>query len=182
LTKLRNSTASNASKLHRAIGQILIETDYFGNFSLYQEYPVIKVNPNYSSNAHLFDWAIPKLKIIFECHGIQHYHPAQFGGIEAEEALMNFNIQKLRDRKKKNAAEEMGWTYVEVPYTIKVTEQNVIKLFEEAKEKMGDISNISYQESKKKVRTEYEQKRLEFAKEQRRKQYQALKKWKKEHE
>ena len=63
----------NASELHRAIGNILLSKE--GPFSLYkihQEYPVHKINPNFKSKRHKFDWVILDLSVVIEGHGQQH--------------------------------------------------------------------------------------------------------------
>lgn len=106
----------NASKLHRKLGDLLRQDEIFCHHDIYQEYPVNKINKNYHNGSHKFDWAIPKLALVFECHGKQHYEATSFGG-DVEDSISNFNDIKYRDKTKKLAAMDAGYTYVEIPYT-----------------------------------------------------------------
>lgn len=105
----------NASALHKKVGEIL-RSGIFANYRCYQEYPVSKVNPDYTNNRHHFDWVITDLMVVIEVMGEQHYSPANFGGISKEEALDNFESQKFRDSKKKRAALDVDWKYISIPY------------------------------------------------------------------
>ena len=119
----------SASKLHKAVGDCLRSSSLKG-FKIYQEYPVNKINRNYSSGREKFDWVILDLKLIIECHGEQHYRPVTFGGITGSEATANFEAQKRRDQEKQHAAHEQGFSYIIVPYTDEklVTEDYIIDL------------------------------------------------------
>ena len=108
--------ASNASKLHKKVGEVLDTTPPFQGCTLQQEVPVSNLFKNYSNNRDRYDWVIPKLNLIIECHGIQHYKFQTFGE-DAEVALMKWNEGKRRDAAKKQIALENGWTYIEIPYT-----------------------------------------------------------------
>lgn len=123
----------NASKLHRKVGDILRESITWGHYEIYQEYPVNRVNTKYANGAHKFDWVIPKLKIVIECHGKQHYEVQTFGA-EIEDAISAFNDQQYRDKAKKEAALQAGWIYIEIPYTLenKITEHKLLQMFWEA--------------------------------------------------
>lgn len=125
----------NASKLHRTVGDILRDSSTFNNYEIYQEYPVNRINENYPHASHHFDWAIPKLNIVIECHGVQHYKVVRFGGT-AEEAITAFKETQRRDKLKKEAAQLAGFAYVEIPYYLekKVTEAQILELFDKAKE------------------------------------------------
>jgi len=54
-----------------------------------------------------FDVAYPKLKLIFEYHGQQHYHDSHFGELK--------NFQR-RDEIKKKLCAKNGFTLINVPY------------------------------------------------------------------
>lgn len=106
----------SASKLHKRVGDLLRESTLFSGYESYQEYPVNKVNTSYPDGSHHFDWVIPMLKIVFECHGKQHYESVAFDG-DVEKSIDAFKALKLRDEAKKLAALEAGYSYVEIPYT-----------------------------------------------------------------
>lgn len=107
---------SNASKLHRAVGEALrAENSPFSGFKIYQEYPVSKIYPQYPNAAHKFDWVVLDLAIIIEAHGKQHYVATSFGsgGGDLQES---FRAQKDRDNAKMQAAVDAGFTYIVVSY------------------------------------------------------------------
>ena len=109
--------AKNASKLHKKVGELLTSNDFFKNYEIRQEYSVSRVNPTYKSNREKFDWAILGLKVIIEVHGIQHFKPVCFGGMEIDEAKKIFRKRQEVDHKKENAAREAGWAFVVVKYS-----------------------------------------------------------------
>lgn len=105
----------NASKLHIAVGEYLRSTGWLMHFQAYQEYPVNRVNPDYPESSHHFDWVIPRLGMVIECHGIQHYQPVAFGGdYEAMEA--EFQAIRKRDQQKKEAALQAGYSYIVISH------------------------------------------------------------------
>jgi len=106
----------NTSKLHKAVGNCLRTSELFNHYRIYQEYPVYRINSNYSNTSHRFDWIILDLKLVIECHGIQHYKEVSFGHEEEESSCSILTLQKYRDKQKKWAAEEAGWTYIIIPY------------------------------------------------------------------
>lgn len=124
----------SASSLHRAIGEILRNSDLFGVTEIYQEYPVCRVNEDYDDRSHHFDWVLPKLKIVFEGHGKQHYSPVAFDGDNAA-AISRYHDQKKRDKAKKQAALNAEFVYVEVPWHAEnsLDEAKLMLLYENAK-------------------------------------------------
>lgn len=109
---------ANASNGHKAVGEILRHSPYFENYQSFQEWPVEKVNPKWTSGREHYDWVVPALKLVIEFHGEQHYKPVQFGGISVEEAQRKLKAQKQKDIEKEQAAAGAGWTYVAIPYDI----------------------------------------------------------------
>lgn len=108
----------SASRLHKKVGDILRSSSLFMNYRIYQEYPVSRVNESFDNNSMHFDWVITDLHLVIECHGKQHYNKTDFSGKMTEDELLeSFNELKERDAKKKQAALEAGYTYVEIPYT-----------------------------------------------------------------
>lgn len=192
--RLQFAYRRSASALHKIVGNCLRD-GAFSNFKVYQEYPVNKVNPDFSSGREKFDWVILDLGIVIECHGKQHYEPVTFGGITKEEAKKRLQLQKEKDELKKQAALDAGFNYVVIPYTdeSEVTEAYILKLVEEARESQPEIRRVL--ESSTETTTDWKsayQKRKEWleesglaeerkqrAKEARRKQYELAKQWKK---
>jgi hypothetical protein len=102
------------SKLHLKIGEVLKSTPPFSGCTLRQEVSVSELFV-YPNNRDKWDWVIPDLNLIIEGMGIQHEKPQTFGAT-AEESLLSFNAQKIRDKKKKEAAINAGWTYLAISY------------------------------------------------------------------
>jgi hypothetical protein len=125
---------ASASKLHRAVGEILRNSDIFANYEIYQEYPVDRVNENYNDSSHHFDWVIPKLFLVLECHGKQHYVATAFDG-DLEKASENFRSLKERDEAKKLAALRANYNYVVIPYHAekKLTEEKLLEYIDAGK-------------------------------------------------
>ena len=140
----------SASKLHKKVGDILRNSTLIGGHHVYQEYPVNRVNPNYPASSHHFDWVIPSLKLVFECHGKQHYEVCSFGA-EAEKAIENFKAQQERDKAKKIAALSAGYCYVEVPYTLEksLSEMVLFDLLLKASAETGVLPSSGKVEDKK---------------------------------
>lgn len=115
-SRFQEAYRSNASKLHITVGDCLRDSSIFSGYNIYQEYPVNKINSDYPCAAHKFDWVIPDLFLVIECHGEQHYRGVRFGGISEEEATSNFLHQRHRDNMKMNAAVSAGWTYLTISF------------------------------------------------------------------
>ena len=125
--RLQFKYRKSASKLHRAVGDCLRASKVFQNYEIYQEYPVVNVNSSYQNTSHHFDWVIPIIKVVIECHGAQHFKPVAWDG-DQEAALLAFQEGQSRDKAKKTAALEAGYTYVMIPYTTKnITEALLIE-------------------------------------------------------
>lgn len=107
--------AANASKLHKKVGELLNTTSPFKASLIRQEVPVSELFPSYPNSRDRYDWVLPDLSTIIECHGKQHEKVQTFGSA-AEEAVMNFQTQQFRDSQKKEIALLHGWTYVVIWY------------------------------------------------------------------
>lgn len=116
------------SKLHLKIGSILRDPSLgFSGYKIYEEYPVNRINPTFSSGRHKFDWVILDLQVVLELHGESHYQAVDFGSEGNEKALDNYYAGKYRDKIKAQAAVDAGFTYVEIPYTdIKLIDKDYI--------------------------------------------------------
>ena len=157
-SRFQHAYRKSASKLHKAVGEVLRTDERFKNLDSFQEYPVNKVNPDYFSGAHKFDWVIPLMKIVIECHGRQHYQVVRFGG-STEEAVEAFHDIKARDKSKKNAALAANYYYIVVPYTDgkKVTGDYIFDRLEEAKAELEQY----LEEHAEEIRLEEERKEQE---------------------
>lgn len=170
----------NASSLHKAVGEILRLSPAFQNSISYQEYPVSKINPTYEDNSHHFDWVIPKLKIVIECHGKQHYEATSFTSND-DEAVSSFSELKRRDNLKKKAAIEAGFTYVVVPfYDEKLLSQAYLLKCIESATVAIDPPILDKRDWRKERRKEYlksdkHKKELSTLREMRKQKYRALK-------
>lgn len=54
--------------------------------------------------------------MVIELHGQQHYQVVNYGNVSYEQAQSDFKKIQTRDKRKKLAAEENGYTYVEISY------------------------------------------------------------------
>lgn len=169
----------NASKLHRLVGDTLQNSAIFGGYEIVQEYSASLVHPRLSPRLH-FDWAIPRLRLVIECHGEQHYRPVNFGGRDYEMAVESHNETKRRDRIKREGALYAGWAYIEVPYNAKVTEDFLYEKWLLAKQEAESYNEV-VDKPVLKERSEFEKRRLELARQARKERYQRAKEWKKEH-
>lgn len=135
-TKIPTQLAKNASKLHKHIGQLLVEI--YPHFDVRQEISVSKINPDFPSNREKFDWAVLRMNIVIEVHGIQHYQPTCFGGITMDQAKRNFVKRQEVDFEKEMAARYVGWAYVVVKHDEKrITKDELYERIVEAIQDAG---------------------------------------------
>lgn len=113
-TKIATDLADNASKLHKRIGELLVEL-YPGNL-VRQELSVSYINPDFKSKREKIDWCILDLYLAIEINGEQHYRPVRFGGVSEEQAKKNLLKRQEVDKLKENAVREAGWSYLVIPY------------------------------------------------------------------
>jgi len=120
----------SASRLHKAVGEVLRTSPLFKYQISYQEYPVKNVDPEYNFS-HYFDWVIPGMFLVIECMGIQHEKIQDFSGHSEDAGISAFKEQKVRDKLKKAAAINNGWTYVEISYKDekKITDEFIMSLY-----------------------------------------------------
>lgn len=105
------------SKYHKYVRNILLTDHRFRNHKIMEEYPVSSVSPDWYSNRHKFDLVILDLKVVIEVHGEQHYHRTIWKKTQlAEEVEATYLQQKDLDYRKKLAALDAGWVYIEIPY------------------------------------------------------------------
>ena len=180
----------NASKLHKRVGDHIRASKTFGGYQIYQEYPVSKVNSNYSNNSHHFDWVIPTIKLVIECHGIQHEQPVAFDG-NIDNSIDNFHAIQARDLAKKNAALAADYHYIVIRHDeIQLLTDKL--LFDKIKEadieltnyrlcyyedinELPDTCNEFKKSSKLYKESDYYKKQLSRAREYRKQKYRRLK-------
>lgn len=134
-SKLPTQLAKNASKLHKHVLSLIEEI--YPTHIIRQEYNVSRINPDFGSNREKYDIVVfgGGIKLVCECHGIQHEKPICFGGITLDQAKKNFIKRQEVDYKKEQAAREAGWIYIVVWYHEKkiTKEQLESKIFNAAK-------------------------------------------------
>ena len=158
---------SNASSLHRKVGETLRTSTLFSGYQIYQEYPVCRVNPGYDETSHHFDWVIMGIDVVIECHGKQHYEAVDFSGKAEDGGIGALQATRRRDNQKREAALEAGFTYIEIPYTAEktLTEQYIWDLY---KENLNEAQRL---QPVQKEPTDYHRQRLAAAREYRKDQY-----------
>lgn len=136
-SRFQHAYRRNASKLHRKVGDLLRESDEFKNYDCFQEYPVNKIDEDYHTGSHKFDWVIPSLQVVIECHGRQHYEVVAFDG-NVDNAVIAFQETKSRDKSKMHAAMSAGYRYLVVPYTREktVTAEMILDMIKVAQEEL----------------------------------------------
>jgi hypothetical protein len=119
---------------------------------------------------------------VIELHGEQHYKPVTFGGITREEAEENFRQQNIRDENKRKAAEEAGWIYIVFKFDEEINMKNLMGKIQNFKPKYQTkktpYTPVNKQKSPKRQEDPVKrQQRLAYAREARKKAYQAKKQW-----
>jgi hypothetical protein len=163
----------NASKLHKSVGEILRSNLPFKLHRIYQEYPVSMVNPSYDRGAHTFDWVDLDLHMVIECHGEQHYKPVAFDG-DMVAAESRYLTQKSRDADKAQAAIQMGWAYIEVPFDQEVTPEWILERYTESLPE-DSLYNITYDITRVMASDPYREEKLEKARVSRHEHYLKMK-------
>lgn len=164
----------NASKLHKAVGEVLRNDERLAHIPSFQEYHVNKVNPDYLSGAHKFDWVIPRLKVVIECHGRQHYEVTAFDG-DIDKAVDSFREMKERDQAKKEAALAADWAYIVIPYTHekRVTGDLIFDRLEEARDELRQYREEHAEEIRQKEEAEKQKKLAILAEEKKQREKEA---------
>ena len=127
----------NASKYHRAMGDLLEELSLTG-LGIYQEQIVKDICPSHTNSLDRFDFYIPTLNLVIEVHGEQHYKATTFGGISKEKASFNFAKGSIRDVEKANSAKANGIAYIVFSYKEKFTQENFFIKYKEAISQLPD--------------------------------------------
>lgn len=173
---------SQNSSLHRKTLEVLSQTPPFTTTRVQEEVAVSDLFSSYPNNRDRYDIVLPDFKCIIECHGIQHYKAQSFG-MDAGDALIEFQSLKNRDAKKKEIALLHGWTYIEIPYTDE-KRLNSEYLLEAYRANLNEAEVIQDEDPYDNHLTALVQKAKKWFREksraQRREQYQRLKKLKKE--
>lgn len=151
--RLQFQYRENASVLHRAVGDCLRDSSIFQGYKIYQEYPVNQINYFYPSGREKFDWVILDLAVVIECHGEQHYRPVDFSGSDPAEAELSYKAQLRRDIAKEEAARDVGFAYIVVPYTDakKISETYLLRLVEESNKDSKTTRPVLHRSSRNKA-------------------------------
>jgi len=178
ISRFKDEYRKNSSSLHKIVGNILKESNFFRLHKIYQEYPVVLINPDFWNSKCKYDWVILDMGIVIEIMGEQHYKPVRWNrNISAGEAEMNFQDTKRKDEQKKNAALEVGFSYVELDFnTVRNKDFNEQKLIELITKNKNTATHTEIVRTKKKAQKTPDwivQKRRENSK----KQYRRAKEW-----
>lgn len=63
-----------------------------------------------------YDFYLEEYNLLIEVQGKQHYEPVCFGGISKEAAIINFELQQLRDNAKREYCKKYNIELLEIPY------------------------------------------------------------------
>ncbi len=114
----------NASKRHKLVGEVLRNSIYFQNYQSYQEWPVEKVNPKWTSGREHFDWVVPALKLVVEVHG---YKLLKYKTEDLTEAFLK--QYSIKCEQKEQAAIDVGWTYILITNDMIITADNLLEKY-----------------------------------------------------
>lgn len=103
------------SKFHNKVREFFVTDDILRSFRAFQEVPVKDLVEDYPYT-HFFDWYVEELNLVVELHGAQHYKVVNFGNVSYEQAQEDFKSIKRRDKRKREAALEAGYFYLEISY------------------------------------------------------------------
>lgn len=131
--------AANASKLHQAFGNMLMEAGY-ESYTIVQEPMVKDLCPGYKPK-HRFDYYVQELNVIVELHGEQHYEPVEFGGISEQEARLNYIRQVRCDARKMEAALNAGYAYVVFDNIKDITHDNFVLRLKASNQTLSEYDN-----------------------------------------
>jgi len=122
----RCSSGKTQKLLMKILGEVFNQPKIYYN---HKDFDWLK----YKQQQEIDIW-IPKLKLAIEYDGEQHFGPVQFGGISMEKAKENYKNQKKLDANKnkliKQHKSEIKY-FIRFPYTMKITEENIIKILTE---------------------------------------------------
>ena len=125
-----SSTQSNASKYHKAVGNILRQL--FPAATIYQEYSMANgknVSP-LASRLHV-DYFIPLYKLAIEVDGEHHYEVVEYG-VKDKDAFARYENRYRLDNIKNDISEENGWIMLRIKYTDIKDKEKIIKKIMEA--------------------------------------------------
>ena len=63
-----------------------------------------------------FDFYLPFYNVCIEIDGQHHFYPVTYGGISKEQAIINFNLQKEKDKIKNDFCKENNIILIRLPY------------------------------------------------------------------
>lgn len=111
-----------ASKLHARVGNIL-KTMFGSALIVYQEVPVKEIDPSWSDYRAKFDWVIPSLRLVIECHGQQHFKAGSW-----RKDITDLASQMVRDTAKEEAARRGKYLWYMI--TNETTDEAIIRQLE----------------------------------------------------
>ena len=170
----REEYAHNASKLHKAIGELLGQS-IFTHMVVFQEYPVEMINPDCPNSRMKVDWYIKTLNIAIEVQGQHHFDPVQYGGQSEDKANNNFVNQVHRDVDKSKYLEAVGCPIIEVHYSQKLSLEWLIERISDASKQNQSPAKTDLKLRKPKVISKWKEEAAEKRRAYQREQYKLAK-------
>jgi hypothetical protein len=144
----RKDYASNTSKRHRLVGDIL-NAGIFEKMTVYQEYPVELINSSCTNGRLKLDWYIQDLNVAIEVQGEHHFNPTTYGGQTLSKAKLAFRGQVYRDAEKIQLLEEAGCALVEITPNDPLDTESLIGRITDATSNQATEDQARPQEKKK---------------------------------
>jgi len=168
----RENYANNASKKHKEVGTILSQ-GIFERMTVFQEYPVDRINSQCPNGRLKVDWYIKTLNIAIEVQGEHHFHPVQYGGQSKDKATNSFVKQIHKDIDKARYCNEAGCPVIEVHYKDKLSTEWLLARIKNASEQITQEVTIAPQTTPKE-KSQWEKDTARHRREYNRKQYRQL--------
>ena len=167
----REDYAANASKRHKLVGQVLSE-GAFRTYRIFQEVPIVDINPAYYNRRTRADWYIPDLHVVVEVHGEDHRQWIDRGNEGKHRAKLKFVRRQHLDVEKVMALADVGIGTVEVWPEDEISEENLLKLISDTMKQMTCPvkKTMGPRERAKKQASKYRREQYQLAKQRAREQ------------
>ena len=105
-------------------------------------FPKGKIMEQHSIGNQFFDFYIEIMRVAVEFNGVQHYKPSTlFHGKSESQRQYNFENGVDNDNRKGKLAKESNIYIIWIPYTVKLTEENIRRIFNDHNKQI--INNLN---------------------------------------